>query len=48
MSRKSHVSEAQKREAVLALLRREESAAKLGRRLGVSEPTVYAPRRSCG
>lgn len=44
MGKKSNVSETQKREAVLALLRREESAAKLARRLGVSEPTLYAWR----
>jgi transposase-like protein len=44
MGKKSNVSEAQKREAILALLRREESAAKLARRLGVSEPTLYAWR----
>jgi len=44
MGKKTNVSEPQMREAVLALLRREESAAKLARRLGVSEPTVYAWR----
>ena len=44
MGRKSNVSEAQRREVVLSLLRREESAAKLARRLGVSEPTLYAWR----
>jgi transposase-like protein len=44
MGKKSNVSEAQRREAVLSLLRREESAAKLARRLGVSEPTLYAWR----
>ncbi len=44
MGKKSNVSEPQQREVVLALLRREESAAKLARRLGVSEPTLYAWR----
>jgi len=44
MGKKTNVGEAEKREAVLALLRREESAAKLARRLGVSEPTLYAWR----
>ena len=44
MGKKSNVSEADKREAVLSLLRREESAAKLARRMGVSEATLYAWR----
>ena len=44
MGKKSQVSEADQREAVLSLLRREESAARLARRLGVSEPTVYGWR----
>jgi len=40
MGRKSEMSVAQRREAVLALLRREESCAKLSRRYGVSEQTL--------
>ena len=39
--RKSEVPVPQRREAVLALLRREEPAAQLARRYGVSEPTLY-------
>lgn len=44
MGKKSNVSDTQRRDAILALLRREESAAKLARRLGVSEPTLYTWR----
>ncbi len=40
MARKSEMSVAQRREAVLALLRREESCGKLARRYGVSEQTL--------
>jgi transposase-like protein len=41
MPRQSDVPVAQRRDAVLALLRREEPAAQLARRFGVSEPTLY-------
>ena len=41
MPKRSEVSVAQRREAVLALLRREEPATQLARRYGVSEPTLY-------
>lgn len=41
MAKRSDVSVAKRREAVLALLRREEPAAKLARRYGVSEQTLY-------
>ena len=41
MGKKSNLSEAEKRDIILMLLRREESAAKLARRYGVSEPTLY-------
>jgi transposase-like protein len=41
MAKRSEVSVAQRREAVLALLRREEPASQLARRYGVSEPTLY-------
>ena len=41
MGKRSDVGTAQRREAVIALLRREESAAKLARRYGVSEHTLY-------
>jgi len=41
MGRKSKLSEAEQREVVLMLLRREESAAVLARRYGVSEGTLY-------
>ena len=40
MGKRSDVSVPQRREAVLALLRREEPAAKLARRYGMSEPTL--------
>ena len=41
MGKRSEVSIPQRREAVLSLLRREEPAAKIARRFGVSEPTLY-------
>ena len=41
MGKRSDLSVAQRREAVLALLRREEPAAKLVRRFGVSEQTLH-------
>jgi transposase-like protein len=41
MAKRSEVSIADRREAVLCLLRREEPAAVIARRVGVSEPTLY-------
>jgi transposase-like protein len=41
MGKRSELTPAQRRDAVLALLRREESAGKLARRIGVSEQTLY-------
>ena len=41
MAKRADVSGAQRKEAVLALLRREEPATQLARRYGVSEPTLY-------
>ena len=41
MPRRSELSVEQRREAVLALLRREEPAAQLARRFGVSEQSLY-------
>ena len=41
MSRRSELTVEQRREAVLALLRREEPAVQLARRYGISEPTLY-------
>ena len=41
MGRRSDLSVAQRREVVLALLRREEPAAQLARRFGVSEQTLH-------
>ena len=41
MARRSEVSVGDRREAVLSLLRREEAAAVIARRTGVSEPTLY-------
>ncbi len=41
MGQRSDVSVPQRREAVLALLRREEPAAKLARRFSVSEQTLH-------
>jgi len=41
MPRRSELTVEQRREAVLALLRREEPAAQLARRYGISEQTLY-------
>ena len=41
MSKKSKLSDAEKLEVVLMLLRREESAAVLARRYGISDATLY-------
>ena len=41
MGKRSNLTISQRREAVLMLLRREEPAAKLARRFGVSEHTLY-------
>lgn len=41
MARQCDVEVKDRREAVLSLLRREESAAVIARRIGVSEPTLY-------
>ena len=41
MAKRCEVSVADRREAVLSLLRREEPAAVIARRVGVSEPTLY-------
>ncbi len=41
MGKRSELSVPQRREAVLALLRREEPAVKVARRFGVSEQTLY-------
>jgi transposase len=41
MARQSNVEVKDRREAVLSLLRREEPAAVIARRIGVSEPTLY-------
>ena len=41
MGKRSDLSISQRREVVLMLLRREEPAAKLARRYGVSEQTLY-------
>ena len=41
MGKRSELTPAQRCEAVLNLLRREEPAARLARRLGVSEQTLY-------
>ncbi len=41
MGKQAEVSAAARNEAVLKLLRREEPAAQIARRLGVSEPTLY-------
>lgn len=44
MGRQSSLTLEQRTEAVLSLLRREEPAAKIARRYGVSEPTLYRYR----
>ena len=41
MAKRCEVSVADRREAVLSLLRKEEAAAVIARRVGVSEPTLY-------
>jgi transposase-like protein len=41
MAKRCEVSVSDRREAVLSLLRREEPAAVIARRVGVSEPTLY-------
>ena len=41
MGKRSELTAAQRRESVLVLLRREEPAAKVARRFGVSEQTLY-------
>ena len=41
MPRRSELTVSQRRDAVLALLRREEPAVQLARRFGVSEQTLY-------
>jgi len=41
MPRQSELPVAQRRDGVLALLRRDEPAAQLARRFSVSEPTLY-------
>jgi transposase-like protein len=41
MARQCQVDVKDRREAVLSLLRREEAAALIARRIGVSEPTLY-------
>ena len=44
MGKRSKLTDAEKAEVVMKLLRREESAAKLARRYGVSEQTLYRYR----
>lgn len=44
MGKPSKLSIVQRIEAVLSVLRREESAAKIARRYGISEPTLYRYR----
>ena len=41
MAKKSNLTTTQRREVVLALVRREEPAAQLARRWGISEATLY-------
>lgn len=41
MAKKSNLTTAQRRQVVLALIRKEEPAAQLARRWSVSEPTLY-------
>ena len=44
MGKRTELTFEQRTEVVLALLRREEPAAKLARRYGISEPTLYRYR----
>ena len=44
MGRQSGLTVEQRAEAVLSLLRREESGVKIARRYGISEPTLYRYR----
>ncbi|HWL93612.1 MAG TPA: helix-turn-helix domain-containing protein [Phycisphaerae bacterium] len=44
MGRQSNLTLEQRTEAVLSLLRREESGVKIARRYGISEPTLYRYR----
>lgn len=44
MGRPSNLTLEQRTEAVLSLLRREEPGAKIARRFGISEPTLYRYR----
>lgn len=44
MGRQSSLGINERAEAVLSLLRREESAVKIARRFGISEPTLYRYR----
>ena len=44
MGKRTQLTTEQRIEAVLSLLRREESAAKIARRYGISEPTLYRYR----
>lgn len=44
MGRQSGLTVEQRTEAVLSLLRREESGVKIARRYGISEPTLYRYR----
>ena len=44
MAKQSELSAAQRREAVLALLRQEAAAAVLARRFGIAEQTLYRGR----
>jgi transposase-like protein len=44
MGRKSNLTSDQQYEAVMSLLRKEEPAAKIARRYGISEPTLYRYR----
>ena len=48
MGKRSVLSVAQRREAVLSLIRREEPAGKLARRFGVSEQTLHRWRNQYG
>ncbi|MHC4405829.1 MAG: transposase [Planctomycetota bacterium] len=47
MGKRSNLTVQKRREVVLTLLRREEPAAKLARRFGVSEHTLYRWRDDC-